>query len=212
MRSLLTTLAGSVLLALLAAGCTSPGDSFRGPGSYPVDIFQEMHYQQTHKAGEPPRIGPPEGSVPRTHAAIVVPDDPRTLVNPVARTPETLRAGAWLYQINCSACHGLQAGGDGAAGEHLGEHGGTAPPAFDSDRVRRLSAGEAFASVTNGFGIVPNSGGLTRMPAFGKLLPDEDRWAIVRLIGLSADERRVLLTEVTPPGHTKDAAFRAAAP
>lgn len=212
MHPLLPALIGSVMLALLAAGCSQPGDPLRGPGSYPVELFQEMHYQQTYKAQEPPRIGPPEDSVPVQGSAVVLPDDVRTLVNPVARTPQTLRAAAWLYQINCAACHGPAAGGDGKAGEHLVEHGSTAPPAFDSDRVRRLSPGETFASISNGFGIVPNSGGLTRMPAFGKLLSDEDRWAIVHLIRLSAEERRALLTQITPPGHTNPAALQAAAP
>ena len=47
----------------LIAGCT-PGDPFRSTGTYPIDIFQEMHYNQTYKAQEPPRLLPPKKLIP----------------------------------------------------------------------------------------------------------------------------------------------------
>ena len=64
-------------------------------------------------------------------------------------------------------------GGDGYVGLHFEEYAGVLPPAFDSERIRELSEGRAYASITQGFGL---------MPAFGNLLSDDDRWTLVHLI------------------------------
>ncbi len=82
------------------------------------------------------------------------------------------------------ACHGDTARGDGIVGELFRGYGVTAPPAFGSQRVRSLSPGEAYWSMTNGFGF---------MPAFGGLLTPEERWTLVHLVDLHDDEREVLL-------------------
>ena len=50
-------LLGAIALAVVAlAACET--------GSYPVDIFPEMHYQQSFRVAEPPAIPIPEGQVP----------------------------------------------------------------------------------------------------------------------------------------------------
>ncbi|MCH7761020.1 c-type cytochrome [candidate division TA06 bacterium] len=95
-----------------------------------------------------------------------------------------LEQAAELYAVNCLMCHGPTAGGDGIVGLLFQGYGVTPPPAFDSDRVRALSAGEAYWSVTNGFGF---------MPAFGNLLTPQERWTLIHLIGLSSEEREALL-------------------
>ena len=81
-------LLGVAMLAGLAAlGCTQ--------GSYPVDIFYEMHYQQSYKSGEPPRLSAPDSSVawypPPKYTSF---DD-----------------GEHLFAVNCSMCHGNDAKG-----------------------------------------------------------------------------------------------------
>ena len=46
----------AVGLLLLITAC--------GRGSYPIELFSEMHYTQSYKAGEPDRLAPPSESVP----------------------------------------------------------------------------------------------------------------------------------------------------
>ena len=183
-------------LALLAAGCNEPGDGpWRSTGSYPIDIFQEMHYNQTFKAQEPPRVLPPAGSVPITGKEVPLPamkTDATGLQNPEQADPAALERAAVLYHINCSTCHGSSSLGDGPVGLMLADYGAPQPPAFTSDRVEALSSGEAYWSITNGFGF---------MPPFGNLLNPRDRWLLVHLIELPASEREALLNRTEAPGY-----------
>ena len=77
----------AILASLVAAGCTQ--------GSYPVDIFYEMHYQQYYKSGEPPSLSAPAGSV-----AWFPPPQPTAFDD-----------GSHLFTVNCSMCHGVDAKG-----------------------------------------------------------------------------------------------------
>ena len=196
-------------LGVVAAACT-PGDvgNIRSTGAYPIDIFQEMHYNQSFKAQEPPRLAPPAGSVPWrgfaeaysvkvgelpfvTHASLpALKSDAQGLVNPVPVNAQVLERAAELFIVNCSMCHGRLANAQPAedqplfVGGQFTRYGITQPPSFDNDRVRALSAGEAFWSVTNGIGF---------MPAFANLLTPEERWHLVHLIELAQDGRETML-------------------
>lgn len=196
-RNTVLLLAAAVALAAIAAAC-SPGDPFRSTGSYPIDVFQEMHYDQAVKSQEPPRFLPPEGSYPVEGGYISVDEieNIAELENPLAGDPLALHRGALLYKQNCSACHGLTASGDGYVGDVLNAYGVTQPPAFgDGDGVvvirdtgtTEVTPGEAFDSISGGKGF---------MPAFEPLLTMEDRWALVSLIDATVDERRALLESV----------------
>lgn len=77
----------AILASLFAIGCTQ--------GSYPVDIFYEMHYQQSYKAQEPPSLSAPEGSV----AWFPPPES------------TSFDSGRHLFTVNCSMCHGTDAKG-----------------------------------------------------------------------------------------------------
>ena len=183
-------------LALVAAGCGQPGQSpWRSTGSYPIDIFQEMHYNQTYKAQEPPRLAPPADSVPITGKELPLPElqaDAASLENPLTVDAAALEHAGVLYHINCSACHGPLSRGDGYVGGLFGEYGAPQPPSFASERVGALSPGEAFWSVTKGTGF---------MPPFGKLLKPEERWLLVQLLTLPAGERESLLGGTEAPGY-----------
>lgn len=196
-RNTLLLLTAAVVLAAVAAAC-SPGDPFRSTGSYPIDVFQEMHYNQTMKSQEPPRFLPPEDSYPVEGGYIPVAEieNIAELPNPLAGDPLALHRGALLYKQNCSACHGLIAGGDGYVGGVLGDYGVTRPPAFgDGGGVvvirdtgtTEVTPGEAFDSISGGKGF---------MPAFEPLLSVEDRWALVTLIDATVDERRAVLESI----------------
>ena len=133
----LAFLSAALLVAVVAAAC-SPGDPFRSTGSYPIDIFQEMHYNQTQKAQEPPRFLPPEDSYPVSGGFIAVRDIEGIdeAENPMAGDAHAVRRGALLFKQNCSACHGDTAGGNGEVGAILATYGVTRPPAFGSRRRR----------------------------------------------------------------------------
>ena len=196
-RNTLLLLMVVVVMASVAAAC-SPGDPFRSTGSYPIDVFQEMHYNQAVKSQEPPRFLPPEGSYPVEGGYIPVADieNIADLPNPLAGDPLALQRGALLFKQNCSICHGFTAGGDGYVGGLLSDYGVNRPPAFgDGDGVvvirdtgtTEVSPGEAFDSISGGKGF---------MPAFEPLLSEEDRWALVTLIDATVAQRQAELQSI----------------
>ena len=143
-----------VLAGLLAIGCTQ--------GSYPVDIFYEMHYQQSYKAQEPPSLSAPADSV--------------SWFPPPQST--SFKSGRHLYTINCSMCHGAGGQGDGPVVQTLKETYGykpvVDPPIVTDNPIDNILL--ILGSETLFFG--PDS----VMPPFGKLLSDEERRTIAEYI------------------------------
>ena len=147
-------IAGLVLVAALAAaGCTS--------GSYPVDIFYEQHYQQSYKSHEPPRLSGVSGAV------AFYPAPPNTTDDSVEH----------LFQINCEMCHGVGAKGDGPVLNLLINEYGYETAITPDLTTLTPEAIEGFLRVT-----VRPFGPTSVMPPFGKLLSEEERWALARYI------------------------------
>ena len=154
MRPVRAVLGAVALVAVLAAmGCTS--------GSYPVDIFYEQHYQQSYKSHEPPRLSGVSGAV------AFYPAPPNTSDDSVQH----------LYDVNCQMCHGTGAKGDGPV-LNLLINGYGYETAITPDLTTLTPAEiESFLKVTvRPFG--PNS----VMPPFGKLLSEDERWALAQYI------------------------------
>ena len=154
MRPVRAVLGVVALVAVLAAmGCTS--------GSYPVDIFYEQHYQQSYKSHEPPRLSGVSGAV------AFYPAPPNTSDDSVQH----------LYDVNCQMCHGTGAKGDGPV-LNLLINGYGYETAITPDLTTLTPAEiESFLKVTvRPFG--PNS----VMPPFGKLLSEDERWALAQYI------------------------------
>ena len=193
----LLLLTAAVVLASVAAAC-SPGDPFRSTGSYPIDVFQEMHYNQSAKSQEPPRFLPPVDSYPVEGGYISVNDieNVEELPNPLAGDPLALQRGALLFKQNCSACHGLTAGGDGYVGGVLNEYGVTRPPAFGDGEGVVVIRDTGTTEVTPGGAFDSISGGKGFMPAFEPLLTEEDRWALVTLIDATVAQRQAALQSI----------------
>lgn len=161
-----TAVALALGLALLAAGCSV--------GAYPFDVFPEMHYQPSYRAGEPPRLSPPASAVPITGKEVDYTfTEAQTLAIPLAPSPSALAAGWQLYGVNCAACHGPGGRGDGPMAARFQAAGAVPPVDYASPRVQARSAGELYWILTNGLG---------NMPPFGKLLASQERWLLVLLV------------------------------
>ena len=174
-------------LAVLAFGLLALAGTACSRGSYPLDYFQEMHYQQSYRIQEPPRLQPPEGSVPITGKSVVLtPKNMSSMANPFPgqRTDE----GARLFAVNCSMCHGASAEGDGLVlnkmvGEPYNYEVKVDP---NLTKVAALPDFLLFAIITNRdlFIPVPKDPKIPRavMPRFGNLLTEEERWMLVNYI------------------------------
>ena len=148
-------LLGFALLGSLAAlSCTQ--------GTYPVDIFYEMHYQQSYKSHDPPRLSSPASAV------AFFPGPKSTSFN----------TGEHLFVVNCSMCHGLDAKGTGPVLTKLTSTYGYTPLVTPDLTTLLPAAITAFLLATERpFG--PDS----VMPPFGKLLSADERQAIADYIG-----------------------------
>lgn len=146
---------GFALLGSLAAiSCTQ--------GSYPVDIFYEMHYQQSYKSHEPPRLSAPASAV--------------AFFPPPKSTAFETNTGKHLFNVNCSMCHGLDAKGTGPVLTKLMTTYGYQVQA-DPDLTGSVvtSFGD---SVIESFMMT----GVQVMPSFSKLLSAEERQLIIDYI------------------------------
>ncbi|MDA1258346.1 MAG: cytochrome c [Chloroflexi bacterium] len=161
-------------VALLSIACVQ--DS----GTYPIEIFTEMHYSPAFRSQEIPRLGGVESAVVydgRGNAEDVANILPANIAHPY-----DAKAGAELYRVNCAACHGAQGLGDGPAALHITSTGSAfaeengvpynAPP--------NLQVSRTVLNEDGVFGIV--TGGIIVMPRFGPLLSEAERWDIVRYI------------------------------
>ena len=152
----------------IAAGCNT--------GSYPLDVFPEMHYQPSHRALEPRRLSPPDGAVPVSGAAPRLTfDQAAGLENPVARTPESLERARRVYQVNCAVCHGPDGRGGGVLAPYYARGAAAPVPPTDlaSPRVRARTDGQLWWIVRHGLG---------NMPPFEDLLAEDEVWLAVRFI------------------------------
>jgi mono/diheme cytochrome c family protein len=91
------------------------------------------------------------------------------LENPLDPAPNVVEAGQNLYVVYCRMCHGEDLRGTGAIAQYYPP----SPPDLTGETVRARTDGQIFWAITNGFG---------RMPAFGKVLTDTQRWQLVAYV------------------------------
>jgi len=180
-RHLVLGLLAGTALAVLGSACVSSN-------TYPIDFFSEMHYQKWFRAQEPPSLDVPAGVVPITGGEPQYTlEEARNLQNPLANDPQAAARGQQLYAVNCVACHGPQGDGKGPMSVYWGVVQGAVPPTNLKDpAVVSRTDGELYWILTNGYTSPQNQvqypHNLTNMPAFGKLLTPEQRWALVSYI------------------------------
>ena len=96
-----------------------------------------------------------------------VPDNYKTMKNPVASDATTIAEGKSLYTTHCKSCHGTKGLGDGNKAAQLK----TEPGDFTSAEFQGQSDGSLFYKTSEGRDDMPN---------FKKKIPDaEERWSIV---------------------------------
>lgn len=144
-------------------------------GSYPFDIFYEMHYQQSYKSQEPPRLA---GAV-----------DAVAWYPPPESTSLNSKTGAHLFQVNCTMCHGVDAKGtvglprSGSVLTKIVETYNYTPiinpPDLTDNPIDNIVG--TLERTSRPFG--PDS----VMPPFGKLLTPNERLAIAEYINTLPD-------------------------
>ncbi len=160
-----------LLLGLLALGgvaCTT--------GTYPLDVFPEMHYQPSQRYLEPERRTVPPGAVPISGARPRLTfEQAADLANPVPQTPETLARAAALYRVNCATCHGADGRGDGPMAAYYVNNPAAVvgPTDLTGPRVRGRTDGQLYWLIANGIG---------NMPRYGERLAEQDLWALVTFV------------------------------
>ena len=155
-----------VPLAVVLAGCN--------PGSYPIDIFPEMHYQISQRRLEPNRLAPPPDSIPTTgRTPVRTFAESREVANPVRRDVQTTRRAETLYAQNCAMCHGKQGDGQAPVAQRFQQAGRVPPVDLRAQRAASRTDGELHWIISNGLG---------GMPPFGSLLSDEERWLLVQSV------------------------------
>lgn len=96
----------------------------------------------------------------------IVPDDQKSLANPLPYNLENVKKGKELFLKNCKSCHG-----DPGKNNVLP----LVPPPVDitSEKMQKNTEGEMFYKITHGRGA---------MPQFNATISDDDRWRIVNYI------------------------------
>jgi len=99
-----------------------------------------------------------------------VPDNYKTMKNPVAADAESIATGKALWGQHCKSCHGAKGLGDGPKAAQLK----TEPGDFSKPETQGQTDGALFYKSTEG---------RDDMPSFKKKIPDaDDRWSLVNYI------------------------------
>jgi mono/diheme cytochrome c family protein len=173
-------------VAIVVASCSkdpqSPGyeympDMYRsvGPESYSANVnFKDGANAQAPVDGSIPyqtdrskiyNVLPyAYANTPEGYAASVA------LTNPIPFSEAVLGEGKVLFTNMCSHCHGEKGMGDGKIGQ---KQPGLIPPAYNSDQLKNLPAGQIFHSITWGKGMMgPHQYQISKL----------DRWKLVHYV------------------------------
>jgi mono/diheme cytochrome c family protein len=99
----------------------------------------------------------------------VVPDNFKSMKNPVAQSDASAKAGLALFTKNCASCHGKTGLGDGVKARTLKDFPGN----FTKADFQSLADGDIFYRTKTGRG---------EMPKYDGKLSDDDIWNVVNYI------------------------------
>jgi mono/diheme cytochrome c family protein len=106
---------------------------------------------------------------------------------PVEVTPELMERGQQRFNITCAMCHGATAAGNGI----IKQHGLATVVTLQDERIRKMSDGEIFNTITNG---------KNTMMAYGPNIIVADRWAIIAYLRAVQRSQNAAITDV-PEDH-----------
>jgi mono/diheme cytochrome c family protein len=104
---------------------------------------------------------------------------------PVRVDRALLLEGQRLYNVYCRVCHGATGAGNGITTQY----GMINPPAYHSQRLLDLTAGEIYKTITLGKG---------QMGPYGDRIRPADRWAIVAYVRALQRAHTATLEDVPP--------------
>jgi len=96
----------------------------------------------------------------------VVPDNFKSMKNPVAQSDASTKAGLAVFTKNCASCHGKAGLGDGVKARTLKDFPGN----FTKADFQSLADGDIFYRTKTGRG---------EMPKYDGKLSDDDIWNVV---------------------------------
>jgi mono/diheme cytochrome c family protein len=103
----------------------------------------------------------------------------------------TMEHGRERFGIYCTPCHGQVGEGDGMVHQRalsLAEGTWVPPSNMTEERLRVMPVGEIFNTITHG---------VRNMPAYGKQIPTEDRWAIILYVRALQKSRAAELKDLS---------------
>jgi mono/diheme cytochrome c family protein len=109
---------------------------------------------------------------------------------PVEVTPQLMERGQQRFNITCAMCHGATAAGDGITKKY----GLTTVVSLQDERIRKMSDGEIFNTITHG---------KNTMLAYGPTVIVADRWAIISYLRALQRSQNATAADV-PPDHQAD--------
>ena len=101
-----------------------------------------------------------------------------------------MQRGEQRFNINCAVCHGPLAAGDGI----VKGYGLATVVSLQDDRIRKMSDGEIFNTITHG---------KNTMMAYGPRVTVHDRWAIISYLRALQRSQHASASDV-PPAHQAD--------
>jgi mono/diheme cytochrome c family protein len=102
---------------------------------------------------------------------------------PLEVTPELMERGQQRFNITCAMCHGALAEGNGITKQY----GLATVVTLQDDRIRKMSDGEIFNTITNG---------KNTMMAYGPNIIVPDRWAIIAYLRALQRSQKATIADV----------------
>jgi hypothetical protein len=102
---------------------------------------------------------------------------------PLQVTPELMERGQQRFNITCAMCHGAAAAGNGITKQY----GLATVVSLQDERIRIMSDGEIFNTITNG---------KNTMLAYGPTIIVPDRWAIIAYLRALQRSQKAAIADV----------------
>jgi mono/diheme cytochrome c family protein len=109
---------------------------------------------------------------------------------PVPVSQALMKRGQERFNVFCATCHGLAGNGDGMIAkraDELAEGTWVPPTGLNSEPVIKQLDGQLFNTITHG---------IRKMPAYGPMVPVDDRWAIVFYVRALQRSQRAKVEDV----------------